>query len=416
MARLVIAGGRKLNGTLEVEGAKNAVLPMMAASLLAAGETRLDNVPDVQDVRVMAELIRSTGAKLETEGSTLHIDATNVDEGSLPNKLAGKIRYSLHMVGGLLPRLGGVETALPGGDNIGTRRVDLHVAGLSALGATIDVKSESISIRADVLRGTDITLRYASVGATENIMIAACLARGTTTIRNAAKEPEVVDLADFLGSMGARIAGAGSDIVEIAGVDRLRGTKYTAIPDRQNVGTYVVAAAITHGNILITNANLAHLGSVVTKLQQAGVEVTDTTEGIEVSAPGRFRPLDIVTDVYPGFPTDMNPIVAPLLALADGQSTIRETVFDGRFTYVTELKRMGSRMDVEGDTVLIRGVRKLKGARVKAKDIRGGAAMVVAGLAAEGETVVENVYEIDRGYHDTEGKLRAVGADIVRVG
>lgn len=414
MARLVITGGRKLKGTIQVEGAKNAVLPIMAASLLTTEEVELNNIPNVEDIRVMAELVKSTGAKIEIEGKTLYVDATNLHGRKLPRRLAGKIRSSLQMIGALLPRLGSIEVSLPGGDHIGTRGIDLHLMGLTALGATIDVAGESIRAQTNGLKGADFALRFPSVGATENIMIAACQAKGTTVIRNAAREPEVADLANFLNSMGARIEGAGSDTITMAGVKKLNGTKYTVIPDRINTGTYVVAAAITHGNILIRNADLSHLETVIMKLRQTGVEVMETPQGIEVSAQDRFQPVDIVTEVYPGFITDMQPIITSLLALAQGRSTVKETIFDNRFAYTPELRKMGADIEVRGDATVIRGVKKLTGARVTATDIRGGAALVVAGLAAQGETVINNVYEIDRGYDDIEGKLRGLGAQIWR--
>ena len=412
MASLVISGGRKLKGTLQVEGAKNAVLPMMAASLLTSGKTQIDNVPNVQDVQMMAELMKSTGAKIVREGKKLYIDATNLHGRKLPRRQAGKIRYSLQMIGALLPRLGSIEVALPGGDHIGTRKIDLHLMGLTSLGATIDVSKDSIKAQTDGLKGSDISLTFPSVGATENILIAACLAKGTTVIRNAAKEPEIVDLANFLVSMRADIEGAGSDIIRIAGVEKLSGTKYNPIPDRVSTATYIIAAAITRGDVTVEGADLSHLESLVMKLRQAGVRITETSSGAKVNAQPKFQPLDLVTEVYPGFVTDMQPIITPLLALAEGQSTIRETIFDNRFRHVPELQRMGADIEVRGDTAVIRGVGKLTGARVTATDIRAGAALVIAGLAAQGETVIDNVYEIDRGYDDIEGKLRGLGAQI----
>lgn len=414
MARLVINGGRKLRGTLQVEGAKNAVLPIMAASLLASGETQLDNVPDVQDVQTMAALLKSTGAKIAIEGKSLYIDAANLHEGKLPQRLSRKIRYSLLMMGALLPRLGSMDVSLPGGDHIGTRKIDLHLMGLTALGATIEVAGGSIRAQTDGLRGADIALTFPSVGATENILIAACLAKGTTVIRNTAREPEIVDLANFLASMGADIEGAGGDTIRIAGVEQLSGTKYTPIPDRVSTATYMIAAAITRGDVTFEGAGLGHLGSSIMKLRQAGVQITETNLGVKVNAQPGFQPLDLVTEVYPGFVTDMQPIITPLLALAEGQSTIRETIFDDRFRHVPELRKMGADIEVTGDTAVIRGVNKLTGARVTATDIRGGAALVIGGLAAQGETVIDNVYEIDRGYDDIEGKLRGLGAQIRR--
>ncbi len=415
MAELVISGGRRLRGEVEISGAKNAALPIIAGSLLTTQEVQLSNVPDLGDTRVMAELIKSVGARVETKGNTMYIMANNLLEGRVPQKLANKTRCSIHMIGALLTRLGKIEVPPPGGDDLSTRRIDLHITGLTALGASINISNQSISAQANGLTGADIALSFPSVGATENIILAACLAKGVTIIRNAAKEPEIVDLANFLNSMGAMIHGVGSELIRITGVEKLSGTKYTIMPDRINTGTYMVAAAITHGEVLIKNSTLSYLGAVIEKLMQAGVQIEETAAGIWVSARSAFRPVDIITQVYPGFPTDMQPIVTPLLAIADGRSTIKETIWEERFKHVLELKKMGANVRMQGDTAIITGVKNLNGAQVMASDIRAGAALVIAGLAAKGETVIDNVHEIDRGYEDIEGRLRSIGAEIWRI-
>lgn len=414
--KLIVKGGKRLEGTIRISGAKNAALPMIAAALLTKEEVILNNVPSLQDVQMMAELARgSTGAKIRFENNTMRLRSHNLIEKEMPESLAGEIRTSLLMVGALLPRFGKVRVPLPGGCVIGTRKIDWHIIGLSVLGAEIEMNERYIEARTDGLCGADITLEFPSVGATENTMIAASVADGVSTIKNVAKEPEIVDLANFLNSMGAEIKGAGTDAIKINGVENLSGTNYSIIPDRINTGTYMVAAAITGGDVLLENTDLNLLESTVSKLREIGIEITETDEGVKVVAPDTVRAVDIVTEVYPGFPTDMQPIVTPLLALANGESRIRETIFDNRFNHVPELRKMGADIEIDGNTAVINGANRLKGAQVTASDLRAGAALVLAGLAAEGETVIDNVYQIDRGYEDIEGKLRGVGAKIKRI-
>lgn len=414
MDRLIINGGKRLEGTIRISGAKNAALPMIAGALLTKEEVILNNVPLVRDVQMMAELAQSMGAKVRLENNTMCLGSHNLIEKEMPESLAGEIRYSLLMIGALLPRFGKVRVPLPGGCIIGTRKIDSHIIGLRALGAEINVNEKYIRARTDGLVGADVTLEFPSVSATENTIITACMADGASTIRNSAREPEIVDLANFLNSMGAEIKGAGTNTIKINGVKNLGGTNYSIIPDRINTGTYMVATAITGGDVLLKNTDLNLLESVVDKLREIGVRITETDEGVKISAPDTIQPVDIVTEVYPGFPTDMQPIITPLLALADGESRIKETIFDKRFNHVPELRKMGANIEVEGDTAIINGANGLKGARITASDLRAGAALVLAGLVAEGETVINNVYQIDRGYKDIEGKLKRVGANIER--
>ncbi len=414
MANLVISGGRRLIGDLQISGAKNAALPIIAASLLTAKEVQLSNVPSLEDTRVMTELIKSVGAKTEIEGNTMYIMANNLYDGGVPEGLARKIRCSIHMIGALLPRLGKIEVPLPGGDDLGMRKIDLHIKGLTALGATVNTSNQSISAQANRLIGADIVLSFPSVGATENIILAASLAMGITTIRNAAKEPEIIDMANFLNSMGAMIEDAGSELIKITGVDKLGGTKYTIMSDRINTGTYMVAAAITHGEVFLKNSNSVYLSAVIERLREAGIQIEETIEGIWVKATNGFQPLDITTEVYPGFPTDMQPLITPLLAIANGRSTVKETIWEQRFEHIPQLTKMGADINMKGDTAIITGVKNLNGARVMATDIRAGAALVIAGLAAKGETVIQDIYHIDRGYERIEEMLRSVGACIYR--
>jgi UDP-N-acetylglucosamine 1-carboxyvinyltransferase len=414
MDQLIIKGGKQLEGTVKIRGAKNAILPIIAGSLLTKEEVVLNNVASLEDLRQMIGLARAIGAKIDFENNTIHIKSHNLIKCDIPESLAHDIRYSLLMTGALLHRHKRVRVPLPGGCTIGERKMDSHIIGLSALGADIKVKGSYIEARTEGLRGADITLDFPSVSATENTMIAACLAEGTSIIKNAAKEPEIVDLANFLNSMGAEIKGAGTEAIKINGVENLGGTNYSIIPDRINTGTYMVAAAITGGEILLRNTDLTLLKDVVNILRKIGVEIIETDDGVKVIAPDIIKPVNVTTEVYPGFPTDMQPIITPLLAMSDGESIIKETIFENRFNHVPELRKMGANIELYGDTAIVNGVEKLIGKRVRASDLRSGAALVLAGLAAEGDTVIDNVYQIDRGYENIDGKLRSVGANIIR--
>jgi UDP-N-acetylglucosamine 1-carboxyvinyltransferase len=413
MEKIVIKGGRKLKGDINVSGAKNAALPILAASLLTKKEVILHNIPRLGDVHIMTELVRSAGAKIEFKNNTISVKATNLTGKALSdNPLANEIRYSTHMIGALLPRVKKIRIPFPGGCAIGTRILDSYILGLTKLGAKIEIKNEHITAELNELHGSHIMLEYPSVSGTENTMILACLAKGASTIENIAKEPEIVDLANFLNSMGAEISGAGTDVIKINGVDELGSTEYTIIPDRVETGTYMVAAAITNGDILLKDTRLSLLESVVLKLREIGVEIEEVNEGVHITSSSKFHPVDIVTEVYPGFPTDMQPIVAPLLSIADGESTIKETIFDRRFNHVPELRKMGADIKVSGDTIFINGVSKLKGAEVEALDIRSGGSLVLAGLIAEGETTIYGVHQVFRGYEKPLEKLKNVGAEL----
>lgn len=414
--KILIYGGRRLRGSIEIGGAKNAALPIMAASLLAKGEVILHNAPQLGDVQIMAELIRSMGGKIEFKNNTMRLKADKLRVQTLSdNSLVSQIRYSTHFLGALLPQFKEVKIPLPGGCKIGTRKLASHILGLTKLGAKVKVENGYIKASTSELQGCHITLEYPSVGATENIMIAACLAKGNTTLENVAKEPETADLANFLNSMGGAVSGAGTDVIKIKGVNKLCGTEYRIIPDRIETGTYMVAAAITQGDFLIKNANIGFLDSVVSKLREVGVKIEEVNKGLHVTSSDKFYPTDIVTEVYPGFPTDMQPIVTPLLAITDGESTVKETIFDNRFNHVQELIKMGADIKVNGDTLLISGVDHLEGAEIEALDIRSGGSLVLAGLIAKGKTVIHGADQIFRGYEKPLEKLRNVSAELYSI-
>ena len=412
----MIKGEKKLKGNISISGAKNAALPILAASLLTRKEVILHNIPRLGDVHVMIELMRNAGSKVEFKNNTVSVKATNLTGKSLSdNALAKEIRYSTHLIGSLLPRVKKIRIPFPGGCAIGTRRLDSFILGLTNVGAKIEIKNEYISAELNELHGSDIVLEYPSVSATENTMIAACLAEGASTIENVAKEPEIVDLANFLNSMGAKISGAGTDVIKIDGVDELGNTEYTIIPDRAETGTYMVAAAITNGDILLKNTRLSLLESVALTLRKMGVEIKEVNEGVHIISSGVFHPADIITEVYPGFPTDMQPIITPLLSIADGESTIKETIFDRRFNHVPELIKMGANIKIDSDTLFIKGPSKLKAAKVEAQDIRAGGSLMLAGLSAQGQTTIEGAHQIFRGYENPLVKLKNVGADCTLV-
>ena len=414
--KIAIEGGKKLEGTIDISGAKNAALPIIAASLLAKEEVILHNVPRLGDIYTLIDLLKSVGAKITYKNGTVHCDAANLTEKALANNaLANEIRYSIHVASALLSRINKIRIPVPGGCAIGTRRLDSYIQALTMLGARVDIKNEHIELESGRLRGSHISLEYPSVSATENALIVACLVDGTSVVENVAKEPEVVDLANFLNSMGAKIEGAGTEVIRLKGVDKLSGTQYSIIHDRIETGTYIIASAITEGNILIKKADLSLLGSVVTKLREVGVEIDETNDGVRVASPDRLCPVDIVTEVYPGFPTDMQPIITPLLSMADGESTIKETIFDNRFRHVPELVKMGARIRVIGDTMFITTANAFKGTEVDATDIRSGGALILAGLIAEGNTTINNAHLILRGYEAPVEKLRNVGAQVYYV-
>ena len=417
MQRLVINGGKRLSGTVAVSGAKNAALPILAATIMTEGRTRLDNVPDVADIDSMCKLLVSLGVEIERADDDAH--ALEVSMGELssleaPYDLVRKMRASVIVLGPMLARYGRARVSMPGGCAIGERPINMHLSALKKMGADINIDHGYVEAQATRLVGAEICLDYPTVGGTENIICAAALAKGVTVIENAAKEPEVVDLADFLNKAGARISGAGTHRVQIEGVKSLSGVEYNIIPDRIEAGTHAIAAAITGGEVTVARCNPNHLSVPIEKLCEAGCEVKTTVDSLTVTAGERPRAVNIMTQPYPGYPTDLQAQWLALMTLADGASVVKETVFERRFTHVQELRRMGARVTVDGDTAVVTGVERLCGAPVMCTDIRASASLVLAGLAAENTTVISRVYHLDRGYERIEAKLQALGADIVR--
>jgi UDP-N-acetylglucosamine 1-carboxyvinyltransferase len=417
MARIEIVGGVPLQGEVWISGAKNAVLPILVASLLGDEPSVIDNVPHLQDVTTTMELLGRMGAGLSVdERMRIAIDPRSLEHFEAPYDLVKTMRASILVLGPLVGRYGHARVSLPGGCAIGTRPVDLHLHGLRALGAQVEMRNGNIEARADRLRGARIMLETVTVTGTENILMAATLARGTTVIENAAQEPEVVDLADFLIAMGARIAGAGSNTITVEGVERLGGAHYAVLPDRIETGTYLVACAITGGRIRCVRARPAHLDAVLDKLAECGADISTGPDWIEMDMRGRRpRSVDVTTSPYPAFPTDMQAQFTALNAIADGTAVITETVFENRFMHVQELQRLGADIRLKGNTAIVRGVERLTGAPIMATDLRASASLVLAGLVADGTTTVDRVYHIDRGYEVIEEKLSALGARIKRI-
>ncbi|WP_010270120.1 UDP-N-acetylglucosamine 1-carboxyvinyltransferase [Paenibacillus senegalensis] len=415
MEKLVIEGGKPLSGTIRIHGAKNAALPILAASIMAEGTHVLENIPDLLDIHVMLDILRALGCKAELRGDKVTLNTSPIYSSHIPQELMKQMRSSVFLMGPLLARFGTVQIYQPGGCAIGERKINLHLQGLQALGAVVEEKGNTILCRTERLKGADIVLDFPSVGATENIMMAAVMAEGTTRIFNAAREPEIVDLQNYLIAMGAKMIGAGTDTITIEGVSKLQPVSYKVISDRIVTGTLMCAAAATRGSVTLENANPAHLTSVIHVLKRAGVQVVSQGDVIQVTCPARPKAVErVVTSPHPGFPTDLQPQMMVLLALADGISIIKETIFDGRFKHVEELSRMGADIHVDLSSAFIRGVPRLYGATVESTDLRAGAALVIAGLAARGTTVVEEVHHIDRGYDRIEVMLGKLGANISR--
>jgi UDP-N-acetylglucosamine 1-carboxyvinyltransferase len=415
--QIVIRGGEPLRGRVEISGAKNAALPLMAAALLADGPCDLANVPALGDIQSIRTLLQGLGVHVQDLGSgKIRLNAASLANWEAPYDLVKTMRASILVLGPLIARCGHARVSLPGGCAIGPRPVDLHLEGIQALGAEIDLQHGYIDARARRLRGADITLRLSTVTGTENLMMAAVLAEGRTRIRPAAREPEVVCLAEVLNSMGARISGAGTQTIEIEGVPSLRPFQHTVIPDRIEAGTFAIAAAITGGQVEVANCLPVHLGAVIKKLRHAGVQVEQDDRSLYVERRGSLHPLHITTMPYPGFPTDMQAQMMALMTLAQGTSTIRETVFENRLMHVAELARMGGQIEVCGRVARVHGQAYLSGAQVMATDLRASACLILAGLAARGETVISRVYHLDRGYERIEEKLAALGARIWREG
>lgn len=415
LEKYVINGGNPLYGEVEISGAKNAAVAIIPAALMVSGVCRLENIPRISDTDMLLTILTYMGAKVRLiNKTTVEIDCTNVHQSDVPFELTRKIRASYYLIGAMLGRFGSAKTTMPGGCNFGERPIDQHIKGMTALGAEVDVANGFIYAKAknDRLTGARIYLDKVSVGATINIMIAAAMAEGQTIIENVAREPHIVDLANFLGSMGADVRGAGTDIIKINGVKKLHGGTYSLIPDQIEAGTYMTAAAATGGDVTISNVIPKHLDCISAKLREMGVEIIDGADSVRVRRKGKLRKTIVKTLPYPGFPTDMQPQISTLLCLAEGTSVVTESVWDNRYKYVNELRKMGAQIQVDAKTAVIEGVERLTGAPVAACDLRAGAAMVIAGLCAEGETIVEDIQYIERGYEDIVNKLRTLGADI----
>lgn len=416
MEQYAIRGGNPLVGEVEIGGAKNAALPILVAAVMANEPVLIENMPDVRDTNVLLEAMAEIGAKVERiDRHTVRINGANINSVKVDGEFVKKIRASYYFLGALLGKYKEASVVLPGGCNIGSRPIDQHLKGFRALGATTEVEYGSISAKADALTGSHIYMDVVTVGATINVMMAAAMAEGKTTIENAAKEPHVVDLANFLNSMGANIKGAGTDVIRIKGVPSLHGTEYAIIPDQIEAGTFMFAAAITKGDVTVKNVIPKHLESISAKLLEIGCEVKESDDAVRVVASKPLRSTHVKTLPYPGFPTDMQPQIAVALGLSGGTSIVTESIFENRFKYVDELTKMGGNVKVEGNTAIIVGVPKYTAANIVAPDLRAGAALVMAGLAADGFTTVEDIHYIERGYEDFPQKLRGLGAMIEKV-
>jgi len=417
MEKLVVHGGKKLKGEIPISGSKNSALPILAATLLTDEECVISNVPDLRDITTMIRILRALGAKVIQEGSVVTVKAGNSLKAVAPWKLVSTMRASVCVLGPLLGRMGYAEVSMPGGCVIGSRPIDLHLKGFESLGAELTIEHGYVKAKAPKLRGTDIYLGGSfgsSVLATGNVMMAAALAQGVTRIENAASEPEVVDLANFLIKMGAKIQGAGSHLIQVEGVKKLSGTSYSVIPDRIEAGTFMVAAAITQGDILVRNSIAQHNGALIDKLKQAGVNVQIEDGLVRVKGSGKLRPVDVTTLPYPGFPTDLQAQMMSLMCVTPGICVITEKVYPDRFMHISELNRMGSKIMLEGSSAIVSGVKRLSGADVMASDLRASAALVLAGLVAEDRTDIYRVYHLDRGYEKIEEKLSNLGVKIYR--
>lgn len=416
MEEYIIKGGKPLVGEVTIGGAKNAALGILAAAIMTDETVTIDNLPDVRDINVLLQAMEGIGAHIErVDRHVVRINGSNIGSVNIDYEYIRKIRASYYLLGALLGKYKKSQVALPGGCNIGSRPIDQHIKGFKALGAMVQVDQGMIDARADKLTGNHIYLDVVSVGATINIMLASCMAEGKTIIENAAKEPHIVDVANFLNSMGASIKGAGTDVIRIKGTDSLHGSEYSIVPDQIEAGTFMVAAAATKGDVLLKNVIPKHLEAITAKLVEIGAEVEEFDDAVRVIAKKRLGSTHVKTLPYPGFPTDMQPQIATLLALSEGTSIVTESIFENRFKYVDELARMGASITVEGNTAIIDGIGEFKGAIVSAPDLRAGAALVTAGLVADGFTYVDQIQYIQRGYECFEEKLRGLGASIERV-
>jgi len=410
---IIVKKSGALNGHLKVNGSKNSILPILAASLLTREKCTLHEIPDLEDVHVMCDLLSNLGAKInKTNNNSLEIQVENIINYEAPYDLISKLRASFLVMGPLLSRINKAKVSMPGGCAIGTRPIDLHLKGFKNLNVDINFNRGYIQAQTEDIIGNNVYLDFPSVGATENLMMVACTAKGKTIIENCAEEPEIIDLANFINSMGGKIEGAGTKTITIVGVDELHGTEYTVIPDRIEAGTYMVAAVLTGGELYIDNVIPAHVQPVIAKLREVGAEVVESRNSVMVRSKGMINSTDIKTLPYPGFPTDMQAQFMLLLSLANGTSVINETIFENRFMHANELLRMGANIKIEGNTAIVNGLNSLTGTKVKATDLRAGAALILAGLVADGETEISEIHHIKRGYADIVEKLQAVGANI----
>lgn len=414
MGKFLITGGTPLQGEIEVSGAKNAALPIITAALLADDPSTLLDIPELRDVRNLCTIIQKMGCKVQRQGHEVTIDPTSLDKPEADHELARMLRASYYILGVLLAKKGWARTSLPGGCSIGNRPIDLHLKGFKALGAEVKLDHGIVEVKAKKLIGDRLYLDYPSVGATINIMLAATMAEGTTIIENAAREPEIVDLANYLNVMGAKIKGVGTDIIKIEGVTKLHGSEHRIIPDRIEAGTYMMAAALTNGDVYVRNVLAEHIKPLIAKLHEMGVDIREDITGVNVKSNKRLNAVDIKTLPYPGFPTDLQSQMMVLLTQADGASMVIETVWENRFMHVDELKRMGADIKIDGHSALIKPC-QLAGAEVTATDLRAGAALILAGLSAQGDTEIREIYHIERGYEDIDKKLASIGAKIRKV-
>tara|TARA_B100001250_G_scaffold216957_1_gene186118 strand:- start:561 stop:1808 length:1248 start_codon:yes stop_codon:yes gene_type:complete len=415
MDKFLVRGSGPLNGELQVGGAKNSALKLMAASLLSEGSTRLVNVPDITDVAIMTELLEAMGVEIQRTGHSVDINVPDEIDPIAPYSLVERMRASIVVLGPLLARFGRARVAMPGGDDFGSRPIDMHLQGLEQLGARFSHEHGDINGEADRLIGAEVFLEFPSVGATENLLMASVLAEGVTIIENAAREPEITDLANFLSEMGGRIEGVGTSRLRIEGVDKLNPVTYTVIPDRVEAATYLSALAVCGGQLRLEGARVDHMEMLLRKLEEMGMIVEEDDSGLQAKVLDRLKAVDVSTLPYPGLATDYKPFLVAALTVSDGAGMVTENIFAGRFRYIDELVRMGAEIRAEGRHAVVRGVKRLSGAPVRAHDIRAGAALVVAGLAADGETAISNAHHVDRGYEDLAGKLSSVGAQVSRM-
>lgn len=412
MSSYIIEGGHKLEGTVKISGSKNSALPIIAATILNAGKTVLYNVPNIQDTQMMYKILETLGAKIEKKNGKIKIDTSKIEKFEIPPELMHKMRSSVILAGALIGRYQKATFSYPGGCDIGSRPIDLHLKSFEKLGIQVNQNHGNIECNAEKIKGEKIDLDFPSVGATENAILASVLAEGTTIITNAAREPEIIDLQNFLNKMGAKIVGAGTDEIQIEGVKKLKDISYNIMPDRIETGSFLCFAAATKGNIILENVNATHITPIISKLEEAECKIETSKNKIKIIAPKKLKAIDIKTMPYPGFPTDMQSVFASMLTIAKGTSIIVENIFENRYKYTQELNKMGAKITVEGKSAIIRGTRKLYGADVKATDLRGGAALVLAGLIAKGKTQVEDIEYILRGYEKLDYKLQNLGANI----